>query len=196
MSNPKVYIEFTKAREGGLSKAKTDSASRFPCPVDPDGKPGTGYHTNKGITWRAFCDILPRHGMAATPEAFYKMSDLVFDIIFTHYWNRSGASLIHSQAIANLVFQSLWGGGHQVLVRDMQLYLRSRGVNISANGFMGDSTASAINNYCKTFEKMFHDVVFEARMNYLKSLKAFAANGKGWTARMEKLYKFNLTLIP
>jgi lysozyme family protein len=195
MSNPSIYREFTKAREGGLSNALTDSASAFPCPERPDGTKGGTYHTNMGITWKAFTEILPKYGIKPTPKLFYEMSDITFDIIYNYYWQQSGAGAVNSQAIANLVFQAMWGGGLKFLVRDIQLFLRERGYKISADGDLGPNTAKSINEYTKQNEKMLHEAVFNARLAYLRSLKAYKANGKGWEARMQKLYKFNQSLI-
>lgn len=188
MSDSSIYREFTKAREGGLSKAKTDSASKNPVPD------GSGYHTNKGITWELFESLGAKLKYTPTPELFYEMPDWLFDLIYEERWNTSGANLINSQPIAQLVFQSLWGGGHDELVESIQRYFKGK---LKVDGDLGNYTANAINDFTsnKTNEFIFHQYVYDSRMKYLQSLKAFKANGKGWTARMIKLFNFNIELL-
>jgi hypothetical protein len=43
------YVKFVYKWEGGLSRDKADSASKFPCPTPHNGL--TGWHTNIGITY-------------------------------------------------------------------------------------------------------------------------------------------------
>ena len=47
----KANLDYILKWEGGLSKHPRDSAARHPLPD------GSGYHTNKGITWRVFRSI-------------------------------------------------------------------------------------------------------------------------------------------
>jgi lysozyme family protein len=178
MSNFREYLEFTEQREGGLSKAKTDNASKYPVPD------GSGYHTNKGITWETFERLSDKLGYEASPKIFYKMPDEIFEKIFEYYWNLSGANLINNQAIANLVFQALWGGGHKELVTKIQKYFR-----LKVDFIIGKITASTINSFPD--QKQLYNTLHQARLDYLRSLKSYQDNGKGWERRMKKLYDFN-----
>ena len=45
MADYRLIIPFIKSKEGGLSKETSDTASADKVPD------GSGYHTNKGITW-------------------------------------------------------------------------------------------------------------------------------------------------
>ena len=62
-------INFIKAKEGGLSSATTDTASRNPsnCGNGSNGKP---YHTNKGVTWSTFKSLSSKLGYSATCDNF------------------------------------------------------------------------------------------------------------------------------
>jgi hypothetical protein len=64
-------IPIIKQWEGGKSKAKTDRASAFPVPD------GSGYHTNKGVTWETFLGSAKKVGYSPTIENFYKMPDSI-----------------------------------------------------------------------------------------------------------------------
>jgi lysozyme family protein len=189
MSDPLIYIEFTEAREGGLSNAKTDTASKYAWPQPPN------YHTNKGITRETFERLGPILGYKPTYELFIEMPDVIFDKIFNHFWDESGAGLIDSQPIANLIFQSLWGGGHDELIKALQKYF---GGELKVDGYLGQKTADKVNSMCAKshiYAKMLYEYLHKKRLDYLRSLSSYKANGKGWEARMEKLYKFNITLM-
>lgn len=178
MSDFKIYIDFTKAREGGLSRDPHDTASKYPVPD------GSGNHTNKGVTWEAFERILPKYGITPTPKLFYEMSDKTFNIIFEHYWNSAGANKIENQAIANLIFQSHWGGGLKQLVIKVQKYFKMK------QTFTVDQlTAKMINDF--TSKKVLYDYMHQWRLDYLRSTKTYKVHGPGWEARMKKLYEFN-----
>lgn len=181
MSDFRLYTGFTEAREGGLSKDKNDSASKFPLPD------GSGYHTNKGITWETFTKLSDILGYSPTIQNFYEMPDSIFDSIFEYYWNKSGANMIENQAIANIVFQSLWGGGHSRLVKDIQRIIGYKGKQV--DGDMWKWTATSIN--LSDDKKSLYEKIHQKRLDYLRSLKVYSKFGKGWEARMKKLYNYN-----
>lgn len=192
MSDPFIYAEFTQAREAGVSKAKTDSASAFPVPD------GTGNHTVAGITYRLFVDLADEMGYAPTTNNFYNMvTNGIWNKIYNRQWHAAHADLINSQAIAQLVFQALWGGGpalHEWLVNEMQKFFKDR---LEHDGKLGNNTATIINMFTanKAQELAYCMYVHEKRLQYLRSLKAYKANGKGWESRAEKLKAFNIKLI-
>ncbi len=188
MSDSLIYRDFTKAREGGLSKAKTDSAHKYPVPDK------SGNHTNKGITWQLFEELGDDLGYVPTPALFYEMPDWLFNKIYDNRWEKSGAALIESQPIANLLFQSLWGGGNKWLIEKIQLFFAPK---VGVTGHIGPITSKLINDFCKNKadEIALHEYVYKKRDQYLRSLDAFKANGGGWMKRMVKLYKFNQSLL-
>ena len=189
MSDLNVYLEFTQAREGGLSSAKTDSASKYPLPD------GSGIHTNCGVTYKTFVELHSKLGYDPSVKNFYEMKDNgIWNKIYNNYWIESGASLIDSQAVANLIFQAMWGGGHSELVKSLQKYFQGA---LKIDGQLGEKTADKVNSTTDNYiyEKMLMEYLHGERVRYLKSLSAFKANGKGWMARMDKLYEFNRNLI-
>lgn len=190
MSDYKLYVEFTKIAEGGLSKAKTDTASKYPVPD------GSGYHTNKGITWTSFKRLGSILGYNPTPALFYQMPEWLFLKIFKHYWDSAKANLIKSQAMANIIFQSMWGGGYKNLVTDIQNFLRLKGYSkVIADGVIGNETAKAINNFSIKNEMELYEYTHNERLKYLRSLSSYKDNGTGWESRMEKLKEFANILI-
>lgn len=190
MSDANLYLDFTDAREGGLSKAKTDSASAYPVPDK------SGVHTNCGITYKTFVELSSKLGYEKSIKNFYDMKDNgIWNKIYYNYWVESGANLIDSQAIANLVFQSLWGGGHSQLIQSLQKYFNGQ---LKVDGQIGPKTAEIVNRMTTEshiYEKMLMEYIHGERVRYLKSLKSFKDNGKGWMSRMDKLYELNRNLI-
>jgi hypothetical protein len=75
----KANLDYILKWEGGLSKHPRDSAARHPVPD------GSGYHTNKGITWRVFRSIYGSSQDAVV--RFYRMTHDDFRGIYKLYWN-------------------------------------------------------------------------------------------------------------
>lgn len=191
MSDSAIYREFTKAREGGLSKDKSDSRSKWPVPD------GTGNHTNSGISWKTFVYLGPILGYDPTPANFYAMTKdkpEIFDKIYDHFWEESGANQIKSQPVSHYVFQGLWGGGYFTMISDIQKFFKGA---VKVTGDMEPATSAKVNVFCgsNANEMAFFIYCHEKRILYLKSCKTFKKHGKGWLARMEKLKAFNLKLI-
>ncbi len=80
MANYKNIIPFIQQQEGGLSKAITDTASAHPVPD------GSGYHTNKGITWQTWSGVFGTG--ADSIQRFYNMSEEDWETIYKkYYWD-------------------------------------------------------------------------------------------------------------
>ena len=71
---------FIQAWEGGLSRNTTDSASSMPAPWMYKGV--TGWHTNKGVTYKAFVGLANKVGYEISAENFFTMPDRIWDGIF------------------------------------------------------------------------------------------------------------------
>ena len=111
MADYKNIIGFIKVREGGLSSATTDTASRNPsnCGNGSNGKP---YHTNKGVTWTTFSTLASKLGYSATCSNFMKMPDDIWAKIYKNgYWNPMMGDNIKNQAVANVFVEMAWGSG-------------------------------------------------------------------------------------
>lgn len=69
-------VPFIHESEGGLSRDPADTASSYPAPWPYNGK--TGWHTNKGITYKTFVGNASKLGYAATADNFFKMPDALW----------------------------------------------------------------------------------------------------------------------
>lgn len=181
MANYKAIIPFIRKVEGGLSKAKTDSASSYPVPD------GSGYHTNKGITWKTLESWKVRLGIMDPPsliKTFYSMPDDVWEKIYKWgYWDPIQGDRITSQALADTLVDWAWGAGPGRAIQKLQQFLK-----LPQTNKMNEATLQALNNATTTNEaKFLHDFSAYKKAWYL-SLKNQEANYAGWANRLNQLY--------
>lgn len=192
MANYLLIVPHIYQREGGLSKNPADNASAWPVPD------GSGYHTNKGITWKTFTDWASRLGYTATPALFYQMPSSIWGKIFkVGYWDGIYGDKLNSQALANMFVDGRFIGGGYKQIRAVQNFLNSQGYQLTADGIIGSLTVAAINKYAttKTREKELLDIAFNNQMAYFQSLPDWPTFKNGWTARFTSLYNDSLAFI-
>jgi len=174
MADHRQITSFIRKWEGGLSKSKNDSASADPVPD------GSGYHTNKGITWRTFKSLAPKLGYIATPNLFYAMPDEIWDKIFKYgYWNVIRGDEIKSQAVADTLVDYAWNAGPGRAIQQLQKYL-----GLPQNNRMDNATLAAVN---RANEQALHEGFSKYKEAWYKSLHQ-SANEAGWMNRLDDLY--------
>jgi lysozyme family protein len=110
MANYKTAVPYFLKKEGGLSRATTDSASSNPCPCAYNGK--YGWHTNKGVTWSSFKGLSGKLGYNPTCELFFQMPANIWGLIFKNgYWNFWDCDNIPYQSLADFMTWTVWGSG-------------------------------------------------------------------------------------
>jgi lysozyme family protein len=173
----KANLDYILKWEGGLSKHPRDSAARHPLPD------GSGYHTNKGITWRVFCSQYGNTTDAV--NRFYRMTHDDFKGIYKLYWNGVKADSISSQILAEYVTDFAWGSGVAGASRQVQKWLNSQGYKVGVDGKIGNQTVTAIN---QLIEDKGQRIAFESldahRRHFLSRLKDFDVFGQGWYNRL------------
>lgn len=186
-----VNIKYITDWEGKLSKNPNDPAAVDPVPD------GSGYHTNKGVTWATFKGLAKQLGYSATPELFYKMpNDIWLKIYKVGYWNPMNADNINSQGIAELLADWAWGSGPGTAARFVQRYLTGKGYKIAVDGRFGPASTKALNDAIKKFgPKQVFDELWNVRLEFLKSLSGWAYFGQGWLNRMKDFYKYGITVL-
>jgi len=174
MADHRQITSFIRKWEGGLSKSKKDSASADPVPD------GSGYHTNKGITWKTFKSLAPKLGYIATPKLFYGMPDEIWDKIFKYgYWNVIRGDEIKSQAVADTLVDYAWNAGPGRAIQQLQKYL-----GLPQNNRMDNATLAAVN---RANEQALHEGFSKYKEAWYKSLHQ-SANEAGWMNRLDDLY--------
>lgn len=192
MADYKNIVSHTLYHEGGKSKDPDDNAAKNPVPD------GSGYHTNKGVTWTSFVALAPKIGYTPTANLFYTMpTEIWLKIYKIGYWDKVGGDQIKSQAIANMLAQRAWGSGSKKANTMVQELLNEFGYKIPIDGKTGSTTTNAINQATnnKVKEKKFYDALYQKNMAWLKSLSDWPKYKNGWTKRMNSLYDSGLELI-
>lgn len=186
----KVNIAYIKKWEGGLSRRTDDSASSNPVPD------GSGYHTNKGVTWTAFQSLASKLGYTASPALFYAMPDKIWLAIYkVGYWDPMKCDKIPSQAIAELLADFAWGSGTGGATRQLQRYLNANGYGLVVDAGFGPKTLAALLSHIKKVgEKRAFDGIYQWRLAFLKSLSTAGAN-PGWFSRMADFYNYGISII-
>lgn len=190
MADLKQIIPYIKAWEGGLSRAKSDTASANPAPWPYKGQ--TGWHTNKGITYQTFFGSASKLGYQPTAENFFLMpEDIWMKIYRIGYWNPMALDLVKSQAVASAMADYAWGWGVGGAQKQLRKFLLQK-YNITAS--TAEQVATAINKLTANGDKDFFEALIEQRKAAFKSLNQ-PANEKGWLSRMDQLKAVGLKLV-
>lgn len=166
-------------KEGGLSRSKADKASSYPCPA-PFADPKTkkvydDWHTNKGITWKAFETNASLIGIQPTPANFFNLTDAErFKFFQLLYANKFKSYT--PVALLNF-YLGLWNWG---------------GSAAATITIFTDITGLTINNYLAKFgESKTLLMMVKARIKLFESLNQ-PANLKGWiNGALNFYYYFN-----
>lgn len=198
MANYRLIIPHVKINEGGLtSNPKDTSPAKDPSPII-DPKTGLGYHTNKGIIWSTWKAYSKKKGIPISAERFIKLSDADWeDVMKTLFWNSIYGDKINSQAVAEILFEAVWGGSAKSLIVYLQTYLRKEGLNVKVDGAMGENTYKALNEFTKNDKKhaqLIKDLTAK-RLSTLKTLSSWNWAGKAWTRRLNEIEESGLKYI-
>lgn len=187
MGNLLVAIPYIKKAEGGLSRAKTDTASKNPAPYTYKGV--TGWHTNKGITWTTFVSLAPKLGYAVTASNFFNMPDSIWLKIYEiGYFRPILAHNIHSDVIATAIADYAWGFGVSGARNRLLRWLQSE---YSKTITTMAKAVTFINTQNETH--FFKKLVAHRKSAFLKLNQP--ANNEGWLSRMDDLLAFGFELI-
>lgn len=209
MANYKLILGHVLKFEGGCSSDPRDNALKLGhsgvLGKDAGAKTylNNYVHTCKGVIWATYVGYCNRIGKKPNPQEFVKMPQSLFeDIVKKLYWDSLYLDTLKSQAIAEFLFDMVWGsglGGIKGQVRDLQNYLISKKVDVvgGADGVFGSNTINALNRYVKTKarEKEVIDTLYASRSKFLQNLEDSGSYGRGWLRRLDELTARAYTLI-
>lgn len=197
MATYTTIVPFILQEEGGLSKSQQDSARFDPVPD------GSGYHTNKGVTWttwKGFAPSLGYNDITSSIKAWYAMSPTDWGAIFkAGYWNVVLGDSIKSQGAAEVLVDWAWMSGPGNAVKGLQHFLNAwlpqmgKNMPLVEDGGMGPNTLNALNAATAINEKKFVSDFTDYRGAWLKSLPNEQANQVGWASRIAALKNFALS---
>jgi lysozyme family protein len=173
MADANHIIPFIKKAEGGYVN-------------DPDDKGG---ETNKGITWKTWLSVFDDN----SHDKFLAMSDEDWALVFKHnFWNAILGDLIHSQRIADMVVDFVWGSGKYYPECDVQdILIHCFGQHIAEDGDFGQATINAINSVDE--ETLYNDIVAKRFWYFDQCVLKTPTDAKyiqGWKNRLNALIKW------
>lgn len=195
MANHKIIVPFIRKWEGGLSRASTDRASRYPAPWSYNGL--TGWHTNKGITFETFKENADNLGYDVTPENFFTMPDEIWTKIYKEiYWDHFDLDSMRSQSLANILVSWAWGSGRTGSFNLLKKYLATKGIYLGGTPYNGAArqVPDILNKLSRGREKQIFDEMVEVRRQFYHDLNQ-PANLKGWLNRLASFVEFNAAAI-
>lgn len=184
MANHKKIVPFIKEAEGGLSSKTNDKASRYPCPTPYKGK--TGYHTNKGVTYKTWVTFFGTNNDAR----FFAMSDNDWAVIFKKgFWDFIQGDKIASQAIADILVDWTWGSWNDSIIETQKILNKHFGFKLTTDGQLGPKTLAAINsvdsiklfNLIHNAKLVFYQKIVNEEPSQIEWLN-------GWKNRANNLY--------
>ena len=172
------FIDFVRQWEGGVSRAKTDTASSSVAP-------GTGgIHTNKGITWTTYYNKGKGHGYKPTVSDFLKMSDERWLQIFNKlYWNpmHGDRLMLKDPCLAFYCVQFAWGSGTGGAEKQLAKFQRQHMGVVDANITKSEIAENFLLDPMPVAARFAQ--LIEFKKNYFISLNQ-PANIKGWLNRL------------
>lgn len=186
MANVDILLPFILKFEGGFVNDPADS----------------GGATNKGVTiatWRSVGYDKDGDGDIDVQDLkLISNKDVRDRVLKPHYWDRWKADQIHSQKIANILVDWVWGSGANGIKIPQRL------LGVTVDGIVGAKTLAAVNaadpdvlfdRIYQARERFLHDITNQSIANYEKKIKRKATNAelmkhtkkrfiKGWLNRL------------
>jgi lysozyme family protein len=189
----KDIIPFIREVEGGLSRAKSDTASRNPSSCVHNGV--KGWHTNKGVTWETFSSNASKLGYNPSCSNFLKMPDRIWEKIYKKsYWDTFDLDNSKSQVVANAIVSWTWGSGNGGAYNSLRKFLNTRYGYNYPSGYSysrAKELTKALNELAeKHGEKKIFEQLNDWRKAYFISINQ-PTNLKGWLNRLEKFKAYN-----
>lgn len=184
MADYKKAIPVIKKAEGGLSKNPADNAARFPVPD------GSGYHTNKGITWQTFKTYAKMLNYVATPKLFYVMPDHIWLALYKKvYWDAVKADKLDSLGVAIYLVDFAFNSGPGNAVKQLQQTLNKNfGFKLKEDGAIGNNTITAANKVAA--DKLLQKFNQERIDFIVSSSRIDDSLNKGLISRINEIYDF------
>nr|WP_294860238.1 glycosyl hydrolase 108 family protein [uncultured Fluviicola sp.] len=180
---------FIKRWEGGLSRDPDDNASSDPAPWEFKGQ--TGWHTNKGITYKTFKNNAARLGYAPTADNFFNMPDSIFLSILKNVYAAGFPldKIDHLPRIQAVIITWAWGSGLTGAERYLADFQREE-MGIKDSNITKDEIVENFRARITPLnEKEWFSKLSARRIADFKNMSDWPKYGTGWTNRQNDFKK-------
>jgi len=182
-------VAYIQRMEGGLGRGTADNASSYPAPWSYKGL--TGWHTNKGVTFRTFEANAKKLGYEVTPKNFFEMPDIIwwkiFQSAFLNQWNLD--EIDHLPRIKAVIITWAWNSGNGGTERLLANFQREKMGVVDSN----ITKVEIIQNFKKKVtpanEIEWFDKLCARRKEDYSKMSDFGTYGRGWYNAVDKLIK-------
>lgn len=205
MADWKAIVDHVLKYEGGHSADPNDNALKSGhtgvkgSAIDPATKkpydkrfPNNFIHTNKGIIYSTYSKYCKQNNKTPNPAEFLAMPKSLWqNIMKSLFWDGIQGDKINSQPIAEYLFEARWGGGGNILVKDLQRYINKVANKsiVKISGIVDNATVNAINTLFRRAKPQIAVVKYltEKRFEYLRSLGDWNRYSRGWSKRINAM---------
>lgn len=179
-------VPFMKKWEGGLSRDPNDTASSYPAPWEYKGV--TGWHTNKGITYKTFVSNASKLGYAQTKENFINMPDDIWLKILKGSYMASFPlnKISHLPRIQAVIISWSWGSGVAGAESRLANFQREE-MGIKDSNITKEEI---VNNFLLRVtplnELEWFNKLCDRRLADFQKMATWNVHGKGWTRRLNE----------
>tara|TARA_R110000868_G_scaffold362623_11_gene624790 strand:+ start:150 stop:875 length:726 start_codon:yes stop_codon:yes gene_type:complete len=186
MADYRQIIPMFKEKEGGLSKATTDTQSKNPSPCTHNGLTGV-WHTNKGVAYSTFKSLAPKLGYEASCKNFLEMPTEIWGKVFKNgFWDIWGLDNMKSQPIANTIVWWSWGSGNGGATTSFKKFLSNKGINVSSRS----EIVRELDKLAEIDDNKLFDELTAHRLNFYATRSTAKANLRGWTNSYNRFTTF------
>lgn len=170
--------------EGGLSRDPNDTASSYPAPWEYQGK--TGWHTNKGITYKTFVGNAKRIGYAASKENFFNMPDELWLKILKEAYVKAFPieKIAHLPRVQAVIITWAWGSGVSGAETRLARFQREEMGIKDANITPEEIVKNFRNKITPVNELEWFNKLCDRRLSDFQKMPTWNAHGRGWTRRL------------
>ena len=167
------------AKEGGLSSWQKDEAKHDASPIINENKKSTGYgfayHTNKGVTWRAFKEYNNSRNRKTDANEFLQMPNNIWSDIVLNRFKSQAKPYTKDNFAQWLMTYSIWGGWSRSLITKLKQGFNTIDEAILKNGY--DSLFNAWKswqlNYYNNLATTYPLVHGQSLKGWLRALNEF-----------------------
>lgn len=189
MSFEKKLVDYILQKEGGLSRQPADNAAANPAPYTHNGY--NDWHTNMGITWKAFESNASKLGYQVNYQNFFFMPHSIWYKILKEVYMQGYPleRIDHLPRIKAVIITWAWGSGLGGSEKRLADYQREVMGIVDSN----ITRPEIVENFRKHIngmnERAYFDSLCNRRLEDFKKMNDWPVFGNGWSKSLERFRK-------